>query len=116
MNNSIPDQVADKMEQAKKLVESLAIGTSKLYKLRCFESMSNPQTGQPIVTRVPGGWLFYQAHGGGSMTLHMGEGTENDPVQQVVGQQHQNLTAVFVPYDKEFLYGPYPHSTRMSSV
>lgn len=73
--------------------------TEKLYSLRCFETM-NHASGAPIAMRVPGGWLFYTASGGGRLNLSVSEGEETE---QILGEQRPLVHAVFVPYNEEFL-------------
>lgn len=85
--------------EAERVAAFLKQFTKRLYELRCGETMTHP-TGVPICMRVPGGWIFYTAGGGGSLQLVTGDDGEE---QQVVGQLQRDLTGVFVPYSEEYL-------------
>lgn len=102
MSKPIPDQVADRLQQQQEMEAARVKQTQQLYTMKCFESLFSSD-GFPMVTRVPGGWLWYTKSGGGGLKLSMGEGNEEDPIQQLVGSQTPILVTTFVPFDNEFM-------------
>lgn len=101
MAKSIPDQVTDRLIEEKQISDTLEISTSRLYSLRCFETMTHAN-GVPIAMRVPGGWIFYFLAGGGRLSLQVGDGEEEE---QILGEMKGQMSQVFVPYSDEFEHG-----------
>jgi hypothetical protein len=71
--------------------EFVAQQTSELYKMKCFDTMVGAND-LPIVTRVPGGWVWCIASGGARLETSGGH--------LIIG--NQVLSTVFVPYSEEF--------------
>jgi len=65
--------------------------TLMLYSMQCFDVIPHPE-GYPMVTRVPGGWIWYIRSGGASISTTEG--------RQIVG--NYTLHPTFVPYHNEF--------------
>ena len=72
--------------------EFMAQQIEDLYSMDCFDTMVAPN-GMPLVTRVPGGWIWCISSGGAHIQL--------EDNQAIVGKLV--LSTVFVPFDNEFM-------------
>jgi len=96
MSNKTPaDQVADMLEREKEIADAVACNIKQLYLMDCFDTIPHPD-GWPMVTRVPGGWIWYMLSGGVNIKTTAGGVRQ----QQAVGAPV--LMPVFVPYNDEF--------------
>lgn len=95
-SKSIGDEVADHLAHEKEIADAIERNTRQLYMMKCFDTIGHPE-GWPMVTRVPGGWIWYMRSGGVSIATTAGGVRQ----QQVVG--NPVLMPVFVPFDNEFM-------------
>lgn len=88
------------------LTAALREQTKQLYEMPCFATLPHPD-GWPMVMRVPGGWVFYIASGGGSLVTSTVEADEDG--NAIIGDAQQTIVnqpvvmPVFVPFDNEFM-------------
>ena len=94
------NDIADHLKRVAEQEETLEKQISTLYRLRCFEVMLH-DSGAPLAMRVPGGWIFYTASGGGGLSMAVGD--EEGDEDTILGHVAPSVSGVFVPFNNEFM-------------